>query len=82
MRNYFLVGLISCMLAVAFLILDIRTYVDYVKWLSVSSTYFAFNPSPNLMNLYTLYAIGFSSICAIFLIIHFKKWYEAPKITI
>jgi hypothetical protein len=77
---YFLVGLVSCMSAVAFLILDISTYVDYVKWLSVCGLCSPFNPSPNLMKIYASFSIGFSSAGITFLIIHFKKWNESPKI--
>lgn len=79
MKIYFLVGWVCCALGLAFLIIDITTYVDYVKWLSVNRTYLAFNFAPDLMKHLTLYSIGFSAIGVIFLIVHFKKWYETPQ---
>lgn len=82
MKVYYLAGLISCILAVGFLILDINTYVYYIKWLSISRSYIgAFEPSPNLLRIYTLFSIDFSSMGVTFLIIHFKKWNQGPKIT-
>lgn len=80
MKIYLLVGLVCCILATTLLTLDISTYVDYAKWLSVGSTYLAFNPSPNLMKLYTLFSIDLSSIGITLLIIHFKKWNENPVV--
>jgi hypothetical protein len=79
-KIYFLVGLVACALAVAFLILDIKTYVDYANWLVLCKNPACDEPS-NLTNLYAIWSVGFASVGITLLIIHFKKWYETPKIT-
>ncbi|CUR51924.1 exported protein of unknown function [Nitrosotalea devaniterrae] len=80
MKTYPLAGLISCIFAIVLLTLDVNTYVYYVKWLAISKSFFAYDPSPNLMKFYTVFSIIFSSIGVTLLTIHFKKWNEKHTI--
>lgn len=72
--------MISCMSALVLLILDINAYIYYVKWLSISKSFLAYDPSPNLMKFYTVFSIIFASIGVTLLTIHFKKWNERHTI--
>jgi len=78
-NRYFLLGLVSGILAVVFLILDIKTYLDYADWLIYCKACFIFNPAPNLIKLFIMASVVFSSMSSTFLIIHFKKWNETSK---
>jgi hypothetical protein len=80
MKIYYFAGLISCISAIVLLTLDINTYLYYAKWLSISKSFFAYDPSPNLMKFYTVFSIVFSSIGVTLLTIHFKKWNERHTI--